>query len=127
MKEKTNLQNNQTRTDITEVITREVNNIQQEVQNVQDETKDNMESMEKQVQENKNEIRELVGKEVVMITPNVHYCGENKNLFAGNVKYHPVPFIKFLKNKEGQFVNFTDFKDFIKEHLGDEALLWFLN
>lgn len=46
-------------------------------------------------------------------------------LFVGNVKkIHPVLFIIFLNNKEGQFVNFIDF---INEHLGDDCLLGFSN
>lgn len=54
------------------------------------------------------------------------YIGENKIDFGGNVrKQHFITFITFLKNKLNYFMNFADFKLYIRELLRDEVLLWF--
>lgn len=38
-----------------------------------------------------------------ILRPIIHSFGDNKNLFDENIeKLHPIPFIRFLRNKERQ-------------------------
>lgn len=53
---------------------------------------------------------------------------DSKISFNGNIKkQHPVPFIKYLRNKAVNYVDFEDFKEFLRNQVYDEALLWFTN
>lgn len=54
--------------------------------------------------------------------------GDNKCNFNGDVKLqHPIPFVRFLRNKEPCFITFIEFKEFIRNQLIEKAALWFTN
>lgn len=114
--------------DLTEFVGNEVQLLQNQVDNNKQIIERKLVSMEKQVNENINESRQIPNNNTQIIKPFVNYFNDSKNIFNGNIKkYHAIPFIGFLQNKHGLFPNFQDFKEYIREHLEDEALLWFCN
>lgn len=81
------IRENQVWTEITEFIDRKVQNIQNHLENNKEELeKKKQEIKEKQVNENTNEIKKLVNREVNLIKPMECCCVDNRNIFNGNIK-----------------------------------------
>lgn len=123
-KEFANIEEQSRRTvEIMEKINSEVRNTTEKLINMEEEMKEErfsvkrkIEGLNKKVLHNQKHINTIQrsGNNSQTRLSYVNF-GENKLNFNGNVKkQHPVPFIKFIKNKLENFIDFNEYKEFIR-------------
>ncbi|XP_050505427.1 fibronectin-binding protein PlpA-like [Diabrotica virgifera virgifera] len=104
---------------------KELENLENKLENAiqvdREEVEKRITEIEKQVTENRTQ--QNVGERREMV---IHSTDDVKIRFGGDVRrLHPVPFINSLKKKIQHIGNFETAKETIRNHLKNEASLWF--
>ncbi|XP_044760918.1 GATA zinc finger domain-containing protein 4-like [Coccinella septempunctata] len=99
--------------------------------NIRKEVREKLDLDINKIKENIDKQNEIIQRVMIkenFSTPEIIYSDNTKWNFNGKIKkQHPVPFVRFLENKEGSFSTFRTFKEYIRNLLSEEALLWFNN